>query len=114
MQEDTKRKLEKRLDFVNEKIYKKENMVSNWKAAYFTGIVGMGLGVLSLHQGRIAAGAIISVGSAIFKAMNDFSLVSFEMEKDDLEYGLKHPDSVMEFDLDDEEENDKGGKHFRK
>ena len=114
MQEKTKKILEKRLEIVNDNIVKKQYKVSNWKAFYFTGLVGLSYGVLSMHSERVIAGGIIAVSGLLFKMINDFSLGNFKSEKEWLEYGLSHPDKVIEHHFYDDDSSQKGGKHFKK
>lgn len=114
MQEKTKKILEKRLEIVNDNIVKKQYKVSNWKAFYFTGLVGLSYGVLSMHSERVIAGGIIAVSGLLFKTINNFSLGNFKSEKEWLEYGLSHPDKVIEHHFYDDDSSQKGGKHFKK
>ena len=113
MREDTKQLIKEQINILNEKIDDKEDKVRNWNAVYLTGLVGGTIGVIGLDKGKIIAGMIVGISGVVFKAINAIALNNFETEKDILEYGLEHPDNVMEYDL-DEDENDKGGKHFRK
>ena len=105
MREDTKQLIKKQINILNEKIDDKEDKVRNWNAVNLVGLVGGTIGVMSLDDGKIIAGMIVGVGGLVFKTINAIALNNFEMEKYDLEYDLEHPD---------EDENDKGGKHFRK
>lgn len=114
MQEETKKLLEKRLKVVNDNIVKKQYKVSNWKAFYFTGLAGQLFGVLSMHSERVIAGGIIAVSGILFKTMNTLALENFESEKELLEYGLSHPDKVIEHYFYDDDSSQKGGKHFKK
>lgn len=114
MREDTRKKLEERLDLINGEIAIKEDKVYKWRAVWVTGLIGMGVGCLSLHDGRIIAGAIISTGGLLFKAINNMYLSNFKVEKGVLEYGLAHPENVIEYDFDKRDNNYKGGKHFKK
>ena len=111
MRDETKKMLEKRLNVLNNKMNDKKNIICNWKAVYITGMIGIGAGVLSLHQGRVVAGAIIAIGGGLFKIINDVSLANLKVEKEVLEYGLSHPESIYEYNFDEE---DKKGKHLKK
>lgn len=115
VQEETRRILEKRLEIVNDSITEKQYKVSNWTAFYFTGLVGLGYGILSMHNERVIAGGIIATSGLLFKAINDFSLTNFKKEKELIEYNLNYPDNVKEYHFYDEENrNQKRGKHFKK
>lgn len=107
MREQTRKNLEKRVKFLNDKIVKKEEQVENWNVFYLTGLVGLGYGMLSLDKSKIMAGCIVSMGGLVFKAINAFRLADYEEERDALDYGLKHPDSVMEFDIYEDDEDEK-------
>ena len=114
MREDTRRKLEERLDLINGEIAIREDKVYKWQAVCVTGLIGIGVGCLSVHDGRIIAGVIISTGGLLFRVINNIYLSNFKMEKGVLEYGLAHPENVIEHDFDKWENNHKGGKHFKK
>ena len=114
MRENTKQLIKKQINILNEKIDDKEDKVRNWNAVYLTGLVGGTIGVIGLDKGKIIAGMIVGISGVIFKTINAIALNNFETEKDILEYGLEHPESVIEYDLGDDEENNKSGKHFRK
>ena len=107
MREQTKKKLEERVKLLDDKIIKKEMQVSNWNAFHLTGLVGFSYGMFSLDKSRIIAGCIVSVGGLVFKTINAFRLADYEEERDALEYGLKHPDSIMEIDIYEDDEDEK-------
>ena len=114
MRKETKKILEKRLDCISGEIAYKEDKIYKWRGVCFTGLLGMGFGVLSIHNGRVIAGGIIAASGLLFKMINNFSLVKLQTEKNVLKYSLEHTESVIEYDLGDDEENNKSGKHFRK
>ena len=114
MREETKKLLEKRLEFVNGMIINIEDKSYCWSGVYFTGLVGLGFGILSAHDNRTLAGGIVAVSGLLFKTINDFKLLKFQNEREVLEYGLSHPENVIEHDFDKKDEDKKGGKHFKK
>lgn len=113
MKDETKKLLEKRLKFVNGKIISIEDRNVCLRGVYFTGLVGMGLGIISSQDNRTIAGCVIAMGGLLFKTINDFRLVGFKTEQEVLEYGLSHPENVIEHDF-NEDDDKKDGKHFKK
>lgn len=114
MKEETRQILKKKLNAVNEKISDREDKVRNWNAVNLVGLVGGTIGVMSLDDGKIIAGMIVGIGGLVFKTINAIVLNDYEIEKEVLEYGLNHPDNVIEYDLFDEKDDNKGGKRFKK
>lgn len=105
-----KNEIQQRLDFINGEIDKKERAVSNLRMVYTVGVIGMGYGILSIDEGKVIAGLIVSMTGLIFELINSNRLIDFEFERDMLELNLGYSDDGTDYNFDDK----KGGKHFKK
>ncbi len=116
MRKETKELLENRLKYVDDKIVDREDNVRGSFYMMAVGCAGIISGVLCKSESSIISGAIVVFGSLGFQAMNSMFLNSLMLEKDGLEYGLSHPESVHEHYVDDFQKVKKrrGGKHFKK
>ena len=96
-----KNEIQQRLDFINGEIDKKEIAVSNLRMVYTVGVIGMGYGILSIDEGKVIAGFIVSMTGLIFELINSNRLIDFEFERDMLELNLGYSDDSTDYNFDD-------------
>lgn len=116
MTEDTRKLLKQRLEFANRQIVNTQYKIDGGRCIYFVGMAGVINGMLLSSPSHIISGMVVGVGGIIYKFIYDISQANYNFEKESIEYGLKHPESVIEFKNTDDEKDDnkKGGKHFKK